>query len=81
MRGLRPLLPSLLVLVPRPILWNQHARRSVHDHTGEVPLSATGFSAPVLESSEAASFVARQLVASRFFQNGLLTLQFVCAAH
>ena len=39
------------------------------------------FSAPVLGSSETASFVTRQLVASRFFQNGLLTLQFVCATH
>ena len=39
------------------------------------------FSAPVLGSSETASFVARQLAASRFFQNGLLTLQFVCATH
>ena len=39
------------------------------------------FSAPVLGSSETASFVARQLAASRFFQNGLLTVQFVCATH
>ena len=39
------------------------------------------FSAPALGSSETASFVTRQLVASRFFQNGLLTLQFVCATH
>ena len=39
------------------------------------------FSAPVLESSETASFITRQLVASRFFQSGLLTLQFVCATH